>query len=179
MHELNLSKKTKLVLGSAGIKDPEAITLDVDPKHAPDMVYDLNKTPWPFRDNQFKNILCHHVLEHLDDIDRPMKELHRICSNDGDIYIETPHRSSWCADSPHHKLRFSYFALNGYLEGEGVKWITNDKKFKVIEKKITFHKAFRRYLLHNLFNKFPLCYERFWAHIIPAENLIFHLQPIK
>ena len=172
-------ERIKLILGSAGGKDPEAITLDINPKCTPDVVHDLNKIPWPFKDNQFKNIICHHVLEHLESIDGSMDELHRICSEDGEIYIEVPHHTSWCANTPEHKLRFNYFAFDGYLSKGRTKWITTDKKFRVIERKITFHRTFRKYLLHKIFNKFPLYYERFWAYIIPAENLVCRLQPIK
>ena len=108
-----------------------------------------------------------------------MGELHRICSKDGEIYIEVPYHTSWAANTPEHKLRFNYFAFDGYLENGKTKWMTTDKKFKAIEKKITFHKAFRRYLLHRVFNRYPLSYERFWTYIFPAENLILRLQPIK
>lgn len=172
-------EKKKLILGAAGGKDPDAITLDIDPRHKPDVVHDLNKIPWPFKDNQFQTIICHHVFEHLNSIDGPMEELHRICMKDGEIYIEVPYHTSWCANVPEHKLRFNYFALDGYLQDGKTKWITTDKKFKIIERRITFHKAFRRYFLHKLFNKFPLYYERFWAYIIPAEHLIFRITPIK
>ena len=171
--------KTKLILGSAGAKDPSAVTLDIDPKHSPDVVHDLNKTPWPFENSQFKNIVCHHVLEHLNDIDSAMAELHRICEKNGEIYAEVPHHTSWSANTPEHKLRFNYFALDGYIEGGKTKWRTTDKKFKALEKRLTFHKSFRRYFLHRLFNRFPIHYERFWAYICPAENLVFRLRPLK
>jgi len=175
----NLMEKKKLVLGSAGKKEPGAVTLDIDPGHAPDVVHDLNKTPWPFEDDRFESITCHHSLEHLDGIDAPLKEMHRICRKGGEIYIEVPHHTSWCANSPEHKLRFSYFALDGYLESGITKWKTGGKKFTLIKRKITFNRAFRRYFFHTFFNKFPLYYERFWAYIIPAENLVFRLRPVK
>ena len=174
-----MSEKNKLILGAAGGKSTDAVTLDINPKHNPDVVHDLNKTPWPFKDDQFKNICCHHVLEHLTDIYGPMQELHRICASDGQIYIELPHYSCWQANTPHHKLRFSYFALDGYLRTEGTKWLATERKFEVLERKITFHRAYRRYFLHRIFNRFPLQYERFWTYIIPAEHLIFRIRAVK
>ena len=169
----------KLILGAAGIKHPGAITLDIDPKHAPDVVHDLNKIPWPFKNNQFDRIVCHHVLEHLNDIAGPMSELYRICSKDGEIYIEVPHHTSWCANTPEHKLRFNYFGLDNFLEKGVTKWMPTENKFRVIEKRITFHRHFRFYFLHRIFNAFPMWYERFWAYIIPAENVVFRLKPLK
>ena len=169
----------KLILGHAGKEDSTAVTVDINPVLNPDVVHDLNKIPWPFKDSQFKQIICHHVLEHLEDLQGPMAELHRICSREGEIYIEVPYRTSWCADAPYHKLRFGWFALDPYLEGRGDRWLTNTKRFMVLEQKITFHKHFRRYLLHKLFNRFPFYYERFWSYIIPAEHLVFRLRPLK
>lgn len=171
--------KKKLILGSAGGIGDNAITLDINTEHKPDVVHDLNITPLPFEDNQFNEIICHHILEHLNDLPKIMSELHRICSDNAVIYIETPYHSSWCANTPEHKLRFNYFAFDGYLEGGITKWMSTKNKFRLLKREITFHKAFRRFFLHKLFNKFPLWYERFWAYIIPAEHLKIQLQPIK
>jgi predicted SAM-dependent methyltransferase len=170
-------KKEKLVIGSAGKNYEDAVTLDIDPKHRPDVVHDLNKTPLPFEDNQFAEIICHHVLEHLDDLNSIMQELHRICKDKGSIYIEVPHHASWYANTPNHKLRFNYFALDDYILGYET-WLSG-KKFRTIKREITFHKSFRRVFLHKIFNRCPMAYERFWAYIFPAEHLKFTIQPIK
>ena len=173
----NQFKKEKLILGSAGKSDPQAVTLDIDPQHNPDVVHNLHDCPWPFADNQFKEIVCHHVLEHLDDLQNVMGELYRICDPQGTIYIEVPHHSSWCANSPEHKLKFTAFAFDGYIEGTQT-W-RKGKKFRLIKKEVTFHRSFRQVFLHKLFNKYPMVYERFWTYIFPAEHLKIWLQPIK
>ena len=170
-------EKDKLILGSAGKKSDAAITLDIDPEHKPDVVHDLQKTPLPFSDNQFKEIICHHVLEHLSDLSALMPELHRICKPDGTIYIEVPHHSSWCANTPNHKLRFNYFGFDSYIQDIRT-WRTG-KKFNLIKREITFHRSFRRVYLHKLFNACPMAYERFWTYIFPAELFKVWLSPIK
>ena len=167
----------KLVLGSAGKKAEGYITVDIDPEHKPDVVHDLRVLPWPFKDNQFKEIIAHHVLEHMEDLMDVMKELHRICHPEGVVYIEVPHHSSWCANTPTHKLRFNAFAFDGWCVGTKT-WKTG-KKFIMIKKEITFHRAYRRYFLHKIFNRFPMAYERFWAYIIQAEHLKVWLRPQK
>ena len=169
--------KTKLILGSADKKSNDAITLDINPLHKPDVVHDLNNIPLPFQNKQFKEIICHHILEHLLNINPIMNELHRICDPSGHIYIEVPHHSSWCANTPEHKLRFNYFAFDGYIENGLTKWITG-KKYKMLKREITFHRSFRRVWLHKLFNAFPMTYERFWTYLFPAEHLKIWLQPI-
>lgn len=171
--------KERLVLGSAGKKDPRGVTLDVDPRHAPDVVHDLNEAPYPFQDNQFKEIVCHHVLEHLQGIDTVMRELHRICTGEGVIHIEVPHYTSWCANIPEHVLRFGYFGFDGYINNGVNIWLNSERKFKLIKREITFHRLYRTFFLHKLFNCFPLMYERFFAYIFPAEHFKIWLQPIK
>ena len=173
-----MTAKRTLILGSAGHQAPEAVTLDIDPAHHPDVVHDLNVFPYPFQDNQFAEIVCHHVLEHLNDLPPAMRELHRICAPDGVIRIEVPHYSSWLANSPEHKLRFGYFAFDGYVADGIVTWITGHK-FRLLKRELTFHRRFRAFQLHRWFNRSPLSYERFWTYRFPAEHVKVWLQPIK
>ena len=170
-----MNEKAKLILGSAGVAAPDAVTLDIDPQHKPDVVHDLHDCPWPFRDNQFKEIICHHVLEHLNDLPAVMNELYRVCHPDGSIYIEVPHHSSWCANVPDHKLRFNYFAFDTYIYDKTT-WRTG-KKFRLLNREVTFHRAIRRWGLQKIFNASPMEYERFWTYIFPAEHLKILIQP--
>jgi len=180
---MNKSSSSKLILGAAGASEEDGITVDNDPKQNPDVLHDLNETPWPFEDNQFGQVVCHHVLEHLENFTDVMKELHRITKQEGTIYIEVPHYSCWQANSPEHKLRFSYFSLDHYF---GKKeswnqrdWHTTGFKFFLRKRELTFHRSFRRFQLHRIFNRSPLAYERFWTALFPAEHLKFWIQPLK
>jgi SAM-dependent methyltransferase len=142
------------------------------------VVHNLNVFPWPFQTNRFKEIIAHHVVEHLNDLPAVMDELYRICAPDGTIYIEVPHHSGWCAHSPEHKMFFNYFAFDGYVQNATANWITK-RKFKLISREVTFHRSFRQVFLHKAFNRAPMSYERFWTHLFPAEHLKVRLQPIK
>ncbi len=48
-----------------------------------DVVWDLNKCPYPFEDDSVDYVLAKHVLEHLDDVISVMNELHRIVKKGG------------------------------------------------------------------------------------------------
>jgi len=48
---------------SATFENPT--TVDINPSHYPDVVWDLNNLPWPFEDNSFDEIHAYNVLEHL------------------------------------------------------------------------------------------------------------------
>jgi len=41
-------------------------------------VYDFEKFPYPFKDNEFDEIYCSHVLEHMNDLWKVMEEFNRI-----------------------------------------------------------------------------------------------------
>lgn len=41
------------------------VTLDINPDHKPDVVWDLTQRPLPFEDNTFDEIHAYEVLEHL------------------------------------------------------------------------------------------------------------------
>ena len=53
-------EKKILALGATGKDDPNVLTVDSNAKLSPDVVHDLNQVPWPFKDNQFDSVICHH-----------------------------------------------------------------------------------------------------------------------
>ncbi len=169
--------KDKLVIGNAGKCHDDAVTVDIDPAHKPDFVHSLMEAPYPFDDNSFRLIVAHHVIEHLDDISTCFKELFRICKPDGKIMIELPHHTSWFAKDPFHKAYYSYFSLDCFIEGNQT-WVTSCK-FRCLHKEVTFHRNFRLFFLHKIFNKLPMMYERFFCYIFPAEHIKIELQPVK
>lgn len=72
--------------------------------------HDLNVFPWPFPDNHFIRIHASHVLEHLDDLERVLRECERILVPDGELEIRWPigmneradpdHKHVWVWDTP-------------------------------------------------------------------------------
>lgn len=60
------SNRSKKLHDENGQKDwSDLITLDIERRHNPDVIWDLNEHPWPFVDNLFDEIHAYHVLEHL------------------------------------------------------------------------------------------------------------------
>jgi SAM-dependent methyltransferase len=85
----------KLNLGCGQNKRYGFINIDKYATFAPDLLWDLEKTPYPFDADSVTYIAATHVLEHLGrDTDiflSIMKELHRILVPGGKIDIKVPH----------------------------------------------------------------------------------------
>lgn len=71
-----------------------------------DIKHDLNKFPYPFKDNSAEVIKMIHTLEHLDDPKRVMTEVYRILRNRGRVIIEVPHWKKDMFTNPEHKHYF-------------------------------------------------------------------------
>jgi len=54
------------------------IGVDIDPNHKANVVHNLNKFPYPFKDDEFDEIICFNILENLENIPNVIKEIYRI-----------------------------------------------------------------------------------------------------
>jgi hypothetical protein len=43
----------------------QLVTVDIEATHGPNVVHDLNETPWPFADDAFSEVHGYEILEHL------------------------------------------------------------------------------------------------------------------
>ncbi|MCD6381657.1 MAG: methyltransferase domain-containing protein, partial [Candidatus Aenigmarchaeota archaeon] len=84
--ELGSGKKPYL-----GKKDEKVIHLDIVKLPHVEIVHDLNKFPWPFKDNEFDEIRADNVIEHLDDLVKVMEEIWRILKPKGIVKVWVPY----------------------------------------------------------------------------------------
>jgi ubiquinone/menaquinone biosynthesis C-methylase UbiE len=105
-----VSSKKVLDVGCGQNKFPGAFGIDSNPKSHADLIHDLGKVPYPFADNEFSEIICRHVIEHVPDVMAFVSELHRITKPGGRIQIVTPHYSNpdWATDLTHRNHFNSY-----------------------------------------------------------------------
>ena len=92
---MNKSEGFRLNLGAGHKKYEGYISVDSAPECAPDVVLDLEKTPWPWEENSVSEIKLEHVLEHLGETTASYlaiwKEIYRVCRDDAVIHIMVPH----------------------------------------------------------------------------------------
>jgi ubiquinone/menaquinone biosynthesis C-methylase UbiE len=116
--ENGLINPKKLHLGS-GLKVLKGyINVDLTKKYGAQVVHDLEKFPYPFKNNEFDEILIDNVLEHLQDTVKVMEELHRISKPGAIIKIIVPHSSGYMAfGSVTHKRFFSSGSFETFKPG--------------------------------------------------------------
>jgi SAM-dependent methyltransferase len=169
----------KLCLGSGRKQQDGAVNVDIVASTNPDIVHDLNRTPWPLPSDQFDECHAYDVIEHLNDIVATMEEIHRVCRNGAVVRITVPHFSSGNAfTDPTHRHYFSCFSLN-YFTGEHQFSFYSDRRFKRRSNQILFAQTLVNKIVHRLANRFPAEYERRWAWIFPAWFLYFELEVVK
>jgi SAM-dependent methyltransferase len=70
------------------------IGVDCNPRaQGADVLCDLARVPFPFRDSAADEVLMDHVLEHLPDVLATLEEIHRICKPGAKVRVRSPHFS--------------------------------------------------------------------------------------
>lgn len=156
-----------------------------------DIVYDIEKLPLPFANNEYDEILCQDVLEHVDYIP-VLKDLHRILKKGGYLRVRVPHFTSKNNFiDPTHRRMFSVDTWDFFTASHAAsKHIEKERAYYfdfAFEKKntshITFEKSSRIFFYNRfaewLFNISPRMqsfYEStFFSRLFPAENIIVEL----
>ena len=158
----------KINLGSGGRPLDGYVNVDVN-KNASrvDVVWDLDKYPWPFEDGTVDEVFMDQCLEHLDDHNRAMKEIYRILKTGGIARISVPHFTwQFAFHDPTHKHFYGYNTFF-YYAGSGGYF---DFKFTSCKVKIVFGKRLSVWniLLEPIFNLMPNVYEQSPLRIFPA-----------
>jgi SAM-dependent methyltransferase len=167
-----------LDLGCGRHKAPGAVGLDRSPETAADVIADLDRFPYPFRDSSFDRIVCRDVLEHLADTLAVMGELHRIGRPGGRVEIRTPHFSSCLAYAdPTHRHVFALQTLD-HLTG-AVATPGYHARFEIVSGRLAFWRLPRLLGLAGLANRWPVPYEKLFAFWVPAMNVEAVLRIVK
>ena len=170
----------KLVLGS-GRRDhgPSAVCLDRSPDVGADIVWDLDRYPYPLETQSFDVIECKDVIEHLHDIPATLAECHRILKPGGLLILTTPHFSSSNSyTDPTHRKHLSYFSFDYFTPTHGLNYYSA-ARFEILRRSLFFEGSwFRKKLLGHLANRFPKSYESRWAWLCPAWFLYFELRSL-
>jgi ubiquinone/menaquinone biosynthesis C-methylase UbiE len=178
----------KLNIGCGTDIKKNYINLDSKKLKDVDVVHNLNNFPWPFKNNEFDLIEANHILEHLEDIPKCLREIWRISKKGGKVSIRGPHYASpgaWYDLTHKHPFgwmsldymasnRISKFSVGGIHSHE----YGNKEKFEVF-RKLNFGKLHKFMGVNFFANKFPIFYEMYLAYIFPPREIIFKLKTVK
>ncbi|HXO22247.1 MAG TPA: methyltransferase domain-containing protein [Thermoanaerobaculia bacterium] len=168
-----------LNLGCGRQKRPDCLNVDVRVEVDPDLVWDLDRRPYPLPRNHFEKIWASDVIEHLASVKDFLEETYELLAPGGVIEITTPHYS--CTNSftdPTHRHHLGYFSFDYFTAGHPLDFYTATR-FEVVERILVFHNGLLDRLVARFARRHPALYEKRLAWILPAWFLIFKLRAVK
>jgi len=173
----------KLNLGCCTDIRDEFDNLDIVKFKGVDIVWNLNKFPYPIKDNTYDEIHAICVLEHLDDMEKCLREWHRILKKDGKLIIKVPYDISYaCWTGWQHKRGFNLRTFTPFAENTKVNEYGIDFIFADLQQRLWFPKGLHleSYIIEPLFNSCKLMqriYEETGLRaLFPAHSVIAELK---
>lgn len=190
-----ITKMTIVNLGCGKTRIPGSIGVDrVRIENFVDIVHDLDKTPYPFKNNSIDEIHFYHVLEHLQQPIKKLEEIHRILKPGGTLYMRVPHFSSLGAFTDLTHIRpFGYMSFDCLQESDYHHFYTN-AEFKIVKKEIKYlglypnEGIYEKYihpnscpaiarpfvrLLNLLIDLSPMFFERVWCYWVGGATEVY------
>lgn len=180
-NRIEMTKMKKLNFGCGEKILSGYVNVDIVNIPGVDIVINLEKTPYPFNDEEFDEIYADNVLEHLEHFIPIMQELHRILKQQGKLIIKVPHFTSHDAWAhPQHTRAFTYESFDFFTRG--TKRNKRDGRCfpfsfnKIKKKKIVFEKGIHpanghNYIIEIIANMIPTWYEKTPLRMFPASSI--------
>ncbi len=119
----------KLNLGCGNKQLDGYVNIDLSEYCNPDIILNLENTPYPFKSNSAEEIRMKSVVEHFPinptDFFRIMKEIYRIAKDGCEIYIECPH--------PQHRWQIVDLTHQKSIHYEGIQMLDKSYCRKLIK----------------------------------------------
>ena len=138
-------------------KNLNAIGIDMLDYDCVDIVGDIFEVLSQIPSSSVNNIYTYHFLEHIADIDKLIKEIHRVLSDNGKFYAVVPHFSNpfYYSDLT-HKVSFGLYSFAYYSDHKFKRTVPNYQNgilFNQDSIRLVFKSYPPRYLRHG-FKKF-------------------------
>lgn len=176
----NIEQNKRLDIGCGDTRTEEYIHLDKFRTSTADIIADIDLS-LPFKSESFISVRASHVLEHINNFEKVMAELHRILKPNGCLFITVPYFSHCEAHSPFHKLYYNWHSFDPFTKRNS-NWNTREQ-WICVDKKFIFYKGTVLYIIEMivelLANKFPEVYQKWLAYLFPARKMKIILQKPK
>jgi SAM-dependent methyltransferase len=182
--ESSLAAAKRILDVGCGInKYPGSIGVDRNPNARADVLCDLDRFPYPFRDSSFGELRAVHVIEHVSDVIRAMEEFHRVVMPGGRVYLATPHYtdfSSFC--DPTHRWHLNSFSFRYFGENHGGFGYYSAARFRQVKVYVRLLALWRWLGFEFLVNHFPR-FRKFWEYylcdVVRGKVMEFEFEAIK
>ena len=147
-------------------KFPGAIGIDHNPASRADVLADLDRFPYPFRDSSFDQIRVIHVIEHVSDVIRAMEEFHRLGRAGAHVIVVTPHYtdfSSFC--DPTHRHHLNSYSFRYFGDDNAGFGYYSKARFREVSVRVKLLALWRYLGFELLVNHVPR-FRRFWEHYL-------------
>ena len=171
-----------LDLGCGNNKHPGSIGVDNNPATDADVICNLDRPPYPFRDSSFNEIRATHLVEHVENVIKLVEEVHRLLRPGGVLYIITPHytdSSSFC--DPTHRWHLNSYSFYYFTEPRRFGFYSS-VRFHERHTKIQLMQVWQWMGLQWLVNhwgKFRKFWENYLCFVIRGRELHFWFEAIK
>ncbi len=150
-----------------GIKKyPGSVGIDNNPASKADVLCDLDRLPYPFRDSSFDEIRVIHVIEHVSNVIGAMEEFHRLARPGGRIVLATPHYtdfSSFC--DPTHRWHLNSYSFRYFGEDNAGFGYYSAVRLREIFVRVRLLAVWRYLGFEFLVNHWPR-FRKFWEHYL-------------
>ena len=143
-----------------------SLGIDRNPSSRADVLVELDRLPYPFRDSSFDALQAVHVIEHLSDVIRALEEFHRLVRASGEVFIVTPHYtdfSSFC--DPTHRWHLNSFSLRYFGADNAGYGYYSAARFEEISVHVKLLALWRWLGFEYLVNA-SVRFRRFWEHYL-------------
>ncbi len=193
LHKIERGERINIELGCGTNKKEGKIGVDKLPLRGVDIIHDVEKGLSFLPDNSVDEISSIHFLEHINNFEQLMKEVHRVLKPHG-IHIATvPHFSNpyYYSDFTHKRFfglyTFDYLATeNSTLRRKVPDFYTNFK-FEIISRRYAFYSPFKiRHILKQVLrrilgnnNYLMEFYEEMLCWVFPCSTITYVMSPVK
>jgi ubiquinone/menaquinone biosynthesis C-methylase UbiE len=163
----------KLNLGCGPNKEAGYIGVDKVKLPTVDIVHNLDVYPYPFEDNSVDEVICSHILEHLEDLNKTMEELYRICKPNALVKVRGPYyKSHYAFGDATHKHFFTEQSFIYFDSSHPFSYYTT-ARFEVVKIRLVTHGKRIFLPLKWLLNLFLWnIFDEIWFELRVNKNLI-------
>jgi ubiquinone/menaquinone biosynthesis C-methylase UbiE len=195
LNEISTRNKVVIELGCGPNPPQNIIGIDLLPLDGVHYVTNLEEGLKMIPDNSVDEVHSHHFMEHIQNFELMMTDIHRILKPSGKNYVTVPHFANphYFSDYTHKRFfglyTFDYFSRTENQLKRKVPAFYNSIRFKTTHRKIVFRSA--EFPLRNLFYKWIIepifnfnstmqeYYEVSFCYTFPPSELQFEMVPEK